>query len=124
MTLINPNGVNLTAYEGRLGEQLELYRERLSQLAWRAVPAENRERVRQDCGMSEGEIPSYPRHREILRRVLEELGWPRPQADFDLLEREIDIGESYLSHSAALREEANRKVEGCLEETGQSTKRR
>ncbi len=124
ITLINPNGVNLEAYEARLDQQLEVYRDRLSRLAWRAIPADRREDVRRRCGASEGETPSYPDHRDILRRVLEEVEWPRPQVDFDLLEREIALGESYRSHSAALREEASRRTQISPEGTGRSSRRR
>ena len=39
--------------------------------------------------------------------MLSELDWPRSQEDFDLLEQEVALGESYLRYSTALREEAN-----------------
>lgn len=54
------------------------------------------------------EMPSYQQHRTILRRVMKELGWPRPQEDFDLLEQEIAQAETYEKYSTTLMEEAGR----------------
>lgn len=108
-------GVDLLEYERRLEQQIEVYRERLTRLAWEAVPPERREDVARGCGVPAGEHPSYSEHREVLQRVMAELNWPRPCSDFDLLEREIGLAESYKRYSAVLREEAGRRGERSWE---------
>lgn len=62
----------------------------------------------EECGVGGEEMPSYQQHRTILRRVMKELGWPRPQEDFDLLEQEIAQAETYEKYSTVLMEEAGR----------------
>ena len=103
VTLINPNGVDLTAYQRQLQQQSQTYWHRLTRLAWTAVPEERRGEV---GGVPEGEAPPYQQHRAALRELMAELGWPRPQKDFDLLEAELALVESYQQQAQALQEEA------------------
>lgn len=107
VTLINPLGVNLPEYEKKLEKQVEIYWSRLTRLALSVIPQDRREAVREKCGVSDDSEVLYQQHREILREVLEELGWPRPQKDFDLLEKEIQQAEEYKQYSVSLREEAS-----------------
>ena len=108
MTLINPTGPDLRPYHQRLEKQVEHYWQRLTQLAWGAIPADQWGVVREECGVGEEETPSYQHHKTVLCRVMKELGWPRPQVDFDLLEQEIAQVETYKKYSTALMEEAGR----------------
>lgn len=112
VTLINPNGVNLTDYEERLDRQLQIYWDRLSKLAWSALSEEQRTSLTAECGQ-EGEeegagpgVPSYREHRDKLREVMSECSWPHPQRDFDLLENEIDLGNNFKKYLKALKKEA------------------
>ena len=108
VTLINPTGPDVRQYQHHLEKQVEKYWQRLTQLAWAAIPVEQRGALEEECGVGEGEVPSYQQHRAALRKVMEELGWPRPQVDFDLLEQEIAQAETYKSYSTALMEESRR----------------
>ena len=107
VTLINPNGVNLIDYESKLDKQVVVYWNRLSRLAWVAIPAERKPSILTDCRLEDDQTPSYKEHRELLNSMLEELGWPRPQVDFDLLEEEIRLAESYRQYSVSLRGEGS-----------------
>ena len=108
MTLINPTGPDLRHYHQRLEKQVKRYWQRLTQLAWEAIPADQWGVVEEECGVGGEETPSYQQHRTILRRVMKELEWPRPQEDFDLLEQEIAQAETYKKYSTALMEETGR----------------
>lgn len=105
VTLINPKGVDLSAYQHQLQQQSQTYWHRLTHLAWTAIPEERRGEVGRKCGVMEGEVPPYKQHRTVLRDVVAELGWPRPQEDFDLLEAELAVSESYQQQAQALQEE-------------------
>lgn len=115
VTLINPNGVNLLTYEERLRRQVDIYWERLTKLAWNAIPEEKRSSVVAECrGEEEEEKGSevtdplslaYKDHRDVLRNALDELEWPRPQVNFDLLEAEIQRAENFIKYSESLRKE-------------------
>ena len=113
VTLINPNGVDLKSYEKKLKHQVELYWDRLTKLAWDAIPLEKRDSVLAECGsVAEGVIDpltlAYRDHRDVLQNAMEDLGWPRTKANFDLLEAEIEQAENLVKCSASLREEAGR----------------
>ena len=113
VTLINPNGVNLKEYEGRLDKQIRIYQDRLTQLAWSALSKEEQSSLTDRCGLSErdGEdvegsnIPPYMKHRDKIRTALSECGWLRPKEDFDLLEREIDLANNFKKYLRALKKE-------------------
>ena len=107
VTLINPNGVNLIDYESKLDKQVMIYWNRLSHLAWDAIPVERKPLLLTDCGLEDDQTPSYKEYRELLNSMLKELGWPRPQVDFDLLEEEIRLAERYRQYSVSLREEGS-----------------
>lgn len=110
VTLINPGGVDLRGYEERLQCQIDLYWERLTKLAWDAVPTEKKDSTIVEC-VGEGSVAdplmlSYKNHRDVLRKALDNLGWPRPQSNFDLLETEIKQAENFMKYSETLREES------------------
>ena len=114
VTLINPNGVDLKSYEERLRGQVKVYWDRLTKLAWDVIPMEKRSAVITECGCEEMDVAdplslTYRDHRDALRRAMEELGWPRPQTNFDLLEAEIQQAENFIKYSESLREEAGRR---------------
>lgn len=125
VTLINPNGVNLKEYEMKLDEQIAKYWDRLSRLAWSAIPEEwlfglaateceeeeEEPSYKEGKGPKEGRgtsAPSYKEHRDQLRQTLAECNWPRPQEDFDLLEEEINLGRNFKKYLKALKSEAKR----------------
>lgn len=119
VTLIHPNGVNLVDYETNLDKQVEVYWNRLSRLAWSALPAEKRSSLvdgfggQNDEGKEEGEEVEpnmflYKEHRDKLREALSDCNWPCPQEDFDLLEREINLGSNFKKYLKALKKEAER----------------
>ena len=116
VTLINPNGVNLKDYEEKLANQVDVYWDRLSHIAWLCLEEEVRSSLADSCkeeeeaeGEGEGaEIPSYKDHRDKIWKVLEESGWPRPKEDFDLLEREIDLADNFKKYVKALKIEARK----------------
>lgn len=122
MTLINPTGPDLRHYHQRLEKQVECYWQRLTQLAWGAIPADQRGVVEEECGVGGEETPSYQQHRTILRRVMKELGWPHPQEDFDLLEQEIAQAETDKKYSTALMEEAGRTRSDSPASSGERVK--
>ena len=122
MTLINPIGPDLRHYHQRLEKQVERYWQRLTQLAWGAIPADQWGVVREECGVGEEETPSYQQHKTVLCRVMKELGWPRPQVDFDLLEQEIAQAETYKKYSTALMEEAVRTRSDSPASSGEGEK--
>ena len=114
VTLINPNGVNLKSYEERLRDQVNVYWDRLTKLAWDVIPLEKRGVVIAECGLEEEGITdplslAYREHRDVLRNAMEKLGWPRPRMNFDLLEAEIQQAENFIKYSESLREEAGRR---------------
>jgi hypothetical protein len=123
VTLINPNGVDLKQYEANLDKQISKYWDRLSRLAWSVIPDDRRSCLEEEleCGRREGAeseeesegkarvgTPSYKDHREKLREVLADCNWPRAREDFDLLEREIDLGSNFKKYLKALKHEAER----------------
>ena len=114
VTLINPNGVDLKSYEERLRGQINVYWDRLTKLAWDVIPSEKRGAVITECGHEELDVTdplllAYREHRDVLRNAMEELGWPRPKVNFDLLEAEIHRAENFIKYSESLREEAGRR---------------
>jgi hypothetical protein len=114
VTLINPNGVDLKSYEERLRGQVTVYWDRLTKLAWDVIPSERRGAVITECGREESDVTdplllAYQEHRDVLRSAMEELGWPRPRINFDLLEAEIQKAENFIKYSESLREEAGRR---------------
>lgn len=119
VTLINPNGVDLKEYEANLEKQIAKYWDRLSRLAWSAIPDEKRSeefQSRKKGAESEEEseermksgAPSYKEHSVKLRELLADCGWPRIREDFDLLEKEIDLGNNFKKYLKALKKEAER----------------
>lgn len=108
VTLINPTGPDVRQYQQQLEKQVDKYWQRLTQLAWETIPVEQQGTLGEECGVGEGEVPPYKQHKAVLRKVMEDLGWPRPQEDFDLLEQEIAQAEIYKSYSTALMEESTR----------------
>ena len=138
VTLINPNGVDLKSYEERLRGQVNIYWDRLTKLAWDVIPPEKNSSVTAECGCEETDIAdplslSYKDHKDVLRNAMEDLGWPRPRTNFDLLELEIQQAEKFVKYSERLREEAGRRPfsrtsrksrESLSEETGQRPYRR
>ena len=114
VTLINPNGVDLKSYEEKLRGQVNVYWDRLTKLAWDVIPPEKRGSVIAECGREETDTTdplslAYREHRDILRNAMEELGWPRPRTNFDLLEAEIEQAENFIKYSESLREEAGQR---------------
>ena len=110
VTLINPNGVDLKSYEERVGQQVAVYWERLTKLTWNAIPVEKRAAAITECGGEGSEVTdplslAYKDHKDALRNAMEDLGWPRPRINFDLLEAEIQQAENYIKYSVKLREE-------------------
>ena len=110
VTLINPNGVDLKSYEERVGQQIAVYWERLTKLTWNAIPVEKRAAAITECGGEGSEVTdplslAYKDHKVALRNAMEDLGWPRPRVNFDLLEAEIQQAENYIKYSVKLREE-------------------
>ena len=74
---------------------------------------ERRESVIDECVGEGSEVIdpltlSYRDHRDVLRNAMEDLGWPCPQTNFDLLEAEIKKAETFMKYSAKLREENRR----------------
>lgn len=113
VTLINPNGVDLKSYEEKLKHQVNVYQERLTKLAWDAIPHDKSETVIAECTGEGSEVTdhlslAYRDHKNVLRKVMEDLGWPRPRTNFDLLELEIQQAENLIKYSVSLREEASR----------------
>ena len=123
VTLINPNGVDLRQYETNLDKQISKYWGRLSKLAWSAIPDDKRSSLEEELedakeeGAESGEesegrarsgAPSYKEHRIRLRQALADCGWPRVREDFDLLEKEIDLGNNFKKYLKALKKEAEK----------------
>lgn len=135
VTLIHPNGVDLKQYEKNLDKQIEKYWNRLSRLAWSALPEDKRsclevefnegKEVESEEGVeSEEEVeslegvesvdrmksgpPSYKEHRVQLRKALADCNWPRVREDFDLLEKEIGLGKNFKKYLKALKKEAEK----------------
>ena len=114
VTLINPNGVDLKSYEERLRGQVNVYWDRLTKLTWDVIPSEKRGAVIAECDHEESDVTdplslAYREHTDVLRNAMEELGWPRPRVNFDLLEAEIQKAENFIKYSETLREEAGRQ---------------
>lgn len=107
VTLIHPNGVDLRDYEKKLDRQLDVYWARLSQLAWSAIPENERPSLGgSKCDLEEP--PPYRDHRKLLRGVLAQCGWPHPQEDFNLLENEITLGINFKKYLKAVKKEVER----------------
>uniref|UniRef100_A0A8D2LAR7 DUF4537 domain-containing protein n=1 Tax=Varanus komodoensis TaxID=61221 RepID=A0A8D2LAR7_VARKO len=106
VTLINPQAVDLDAYKKKLEEAIKIYERRLSQIIWRALPQEEKEKFKHDKPVS------YVDHKESLLQGLENAGWPITYDEVMLLEDEILTGLTYLHQAtelqAASREEAQR----------------
>lgn len=135
VTLIHPNGVDLKQYEKNLEEQIEKYWNRLSRLAWSAIPEEKCSSLEEELSKEEGveskggvwskegvessedgeseervksDTPSYKEHRAKLRQALADSGWSRSREDFDLLEKEIGLGKNFRKYLKALKIEAEK----------------
>lgn len=100
--LINPNGVNLRAYEEKLERVIDLYNRRLDALVWDAVPKDIRD---EEFGDIEGPV-SFLNNREWFMQALKEANWPLKEEDIILLEEEIAKGQRYLQQSKDLRRSA------------------
>ena len=119
VTLIHPNGVNLSDYERRLDKQIEAYQSRIACLAWSAIPEDTRGDLAVECGMGVAEEPGacvYVQHRERLRAAMTE--GLRPQEDFDLLEHQIELGENFKKYLMALKKEGTKKMDASLRRSG------
>lgn len=117
VTLIHPNGVNLSNYEQRLDKQIEAYQARFARLAWDAIPEDTRGDLAIEYSVEEGEklgASVYKRHRQKLRDAVAECDWLRPQEDFDLLEHQIELGMNFKKYLKALRKEAEKKSDTSL----------
>ena len=115
VTLIHPNGVDLKSYEEKLDKQVEIYWDRLSHLAWSAISEEKRSSLSAELGLNEGaKPPSYLKHRDTLRGLVADCGWTRPQADFNLLEEEINLANNFKKYLKAVKKEAERSSTNSL----------
>lgn len=103
VSLVNPNGVDLKAYEEKVRHQIDIYWDRLTKLAQNAIPVNQRDSL---CAGQGSEVTlCYKEQRYLLRNAMEKLGWPQPQVNFDLLEEEIERAENFVKYSKLLREE-------------------
>ncbi|WAR00111.1 VWA3B-like protein [Mya arenaria] len=97
--LINPQGVNLKAYEERLLRQIDIYNRRLDALVWGAVPRDLRD---EEFGEEKGPV-SFLNNRIWFMKALEEAQWPISSYNIILLEEEIGKAERFLQQSRDLR---------------------
>lgn len=124
VTLIHPNGVNLSDYERLLDRQIEVYQARLARLAWASIPEDMRGDLAVECGVGVGEEPGacvYLQHRGKLRAAVAKCDWLRPQEDFDLLEHQIEVGNNFKKYLKALRKEATKKMDTSWKGSGSSS---
>lgn len=102
--LINPNGVNLQAYEDKLAKAIDLYRKRLDWMVWDALPKEDRD---EEFGAdTEGPV-SFENNRSWFLKALAANEWPVSQQSIALLEDEIAKGLRFQQQSKDLRRAAN-----------------
>lgn len=105
--LVNPQGVNLKAYEARLEKAIEDYKRRLDEKVFVNLSDEERMKYPED------RIPSFLDNKQSILDDLERQGWPLDPEDITLLEREIEQAQTYLLQSKDLRqksEQASREI--------------
>ncbi|KAL3878601.1 hypothetical protein ACJMK2_030937 [Sinanodonta woodiana] len=100
--LINPNGINLQEYELKVGQAVELYKSRLDNMVWDALP----QNVKTEEYDNKGPV-SFENNRGFIMKTLEESGWPVKLEDIKLLEEEIERGEKFIQQSKDLRKVAD-----------------
>lgn len=104
--LVNPQAVDLKAYEDVLAKAIALYERRLDQLVWRSISEEER----QQLGLS-GDPPSFRENREVFLECLDALGWPISKQDVTALEEEISRGLVFMQQSHDLREASEKSCQ-------------
>ncbi|EDO28327.1 predicted protein [Nematostella vectensis] len=105
--LVNPQAVNLKAYEIKLQSAIDLLTRKLDELVYFGLS--DQERVK----YPEEKVPSFLQHRESMMKDLEEQEWQVPQEDILALEREISQANTFMQQSMDLRttsEQAAREI--------------
>ncbi|XP_038055504.1 von Willebrand factor A domain-containing protein 3B-like [Patiria miniata] len=115
ISLVNPYGINLKAYDEKLERAISGFNKRLDRIVWEALTPEEQDQF--DC---EGPI-SFLDNRKDCLDALDRLGWPLPEKDILLLEDEIEMGNRYLRHSHAIQRALKQKLNGS--QSGGSTAR-
>lgn len=97
MTLVNPIGIDLAAYEKKLQKTIKLYMRYLDKLIWKGLPECSKEKFERK------EPLPYFKNKSRLLAALRENDSPVAVEDIALLEREIEKGFKYLQISHDLQ---------------------
>lgn len=107
VTLINPGGVNLLAYELQLDQFMNKVEKEKSRLVWARLSQDGQDQISQQLSLADGGIPVIDAHQSVLKAVLEEEGvdWQEVEKELRLLDDEVSLAHSYQQQSMALRQE-------------------
>ncbi|XP_013387557.1 von Willebrand factor A domain-containing protein 3B [Lingula anatina] len=110
--LVNPDSVDLKAYENKVSAAVEKYKKRLDAMVWKALPATEREQF------GSTEPISFEDNKLALLQALERCGWPVKESDILAMEGEISQGRKYLLQSEGLRKASEKHGHiGCSEKS-------
>ena len=110
ISLINPQGVDLVQYAEQLDGYITECELQLVRVAWNYLSHEQRVELRQELGMTEGELPSYTTHWEKLKEHLSSCGLAKGvEEDLQLLEEEKGQAVAYCEQATALHREVCRR---------------
>lgn len=108
VTLINPRGVNLRGYESQLEDFVKEATKEKGHLVWKRLSQDGQDRVSQELGLADGEVPIIDDNQSLLKAVLEEEGvsWQEVEKELRLMDDEVTLARAYQQQSVALRQEA------------------
>jgi len=122
VTLIHPNGMDLTDYERKLDKHIEALYSRLAILAWEAIPEPTKSDLAIELNVPDEKLASadtYIQYRNRLRAVANNR--LRPQEDFDLLEDQIKQANNSKTYLTAMKDEVQKRMIKKRPSTGEIT---
>ncbi|KAK3738170.1 hypothetical protein QZH41_019678, partial [Actinostola sp. cb2023] len=108
--LVNPQGVNLKAYETKLDAVIKLYTSKLDELVYFGLSDQERIKYPED------RVTSFAANRESMMEDLEQQGWQVRREDVLMLEKEIEQANTFLIQSKELRKASEQAAREIAEE--------
>ncbi|ELT91033.1 hypothetical protein CAPTEDRAFT_168755 [Capitella teleta] len=113
MRIVNPQGVNLDAYQLQVKAAMEKYNKRLNRIVWEALPENERTEFQSSVPIS------FLDNKLALMQALDRCDWPIREQDVVLLETEIRQAEVYLQQANDLKAAGKDRGKKILENKSQ-----